>query len=95
MSGPCISIRLAALMFLWRCVTVSLLRSCLALGASTADSSAAGTGAGSGAGAGFGGSAGPLGWLLSEKGPFHNSQEFADFTERHQQGFTTKYKIYR
>uniref|UniRef100_A0A3B3ZB50 Uncharacterized protein n=1 Tax=Periophthalmus magnuspinnatus TaxID=409849 RepID=A0A3B3ZB50_9GOBI len=41
------------------------------------------------------GANGPLGWLLSDKGPFHHSQEFTDFTERYQQGFTTKYKIYR
>lgn len=39
--------------------------------------------------------AGPFGWLLSDKGPFHQSQEFAEFVERYQQGFTTKYKIYR
>uniref|UniRef100_A0A8C6TDF2 Bone morphogenetic protein/retinoic acid inducible neural-specific 3a, tandem duplicate 1 n=1 Tax=Neogobius melanostomus TaxID=47308 RepID=A0A8C6TDF2_9GOBI len=46
-------------------------------------------------GTGFSGANGPLGWLLSDKGPFHHSQEFTDFTERYQQGFTTKYKIYR
>ncbi|XP_028857430.1 BMP/retinoic acid-inducible neural-specific protein 3 [Denticeps clupeoides] len=45
--------------------------------------------------AGPGDAAGPFGWLLSDKGPFHRSQEFAEFVERHQQGFTTKYKIYR
>ncbi|XP_036426579.1 BMP/retinoic acid-inducible neural-specific protein 3 [Colossoma macropomum] len=39
--------------------------------------------------------AGTFGWLLSDKGPFHHSQEFAEFVERYQQGFTTKYKIYR
>ncbi|KAG9338387.1 hypothetical protein JZ751_025791 [Albula glossodonta] len=39
--------------------------------------------------------AGPLGWLLSDKGPFHHSAEFTEFVERYQQGFTTKYKIYR
>lgn len=71
-------------MFPWTWLTLSLLQSCL-IGAGAADS----------AGAGFSGSAGPLGWLLSEKGPFHNSQEFVDFSERYQQGFTTKYKIYR
>ncbi|KAM6921713.1 BMP/retinoic acid-inducible neural-specific protein 3 [Xenentodon cancila] len=85
MSGPCISIRLAALMFLWKWLTLSLLQNWLTVGASAADST----------GAGFSGSTGPLGWLLSEKGPFHNSQEFVDFIERYQQGFTTKYKIYR
>ncbi|ROJ13828.1 BMP/retinoic acid-inducible neural-specific protein 3 [Anabarilius grahami] len=41
------------------------------------------------------GSAEPLGWLLSDKGPFHRSQEFIEFTERYQHGFTTRYKIYR
>ncbi|XP_047231716.1 BMP/retinoic acid-inducible neural-specific protein 3 [Girardinichthys multiradiatus] len=85
MSGPCTSTRLTALMFLWKWLTLSLLLSWLSVGASATDS----------AGAGFSGSNGPLGWLLSEKGPFHNSQEFVDFTERYQQGFTTKYKIYR
>ncbi|MCI4375617.1 hypothetical protein PGIGA_G00112020 [Pangasianodon gigas] len=39
--------------------------------------------------------AGPFGWLLSDKGPFHQSQEFTEFVERYQQGFTTRYKIYR
>ncbi|KAF3690575.1 BMP/retinoic acid-inducible neural-specific protein 3 DBCCR1-like protein 1 Precursor [Channa argus] len=85
MSGPCISIRLTALMFLWKWLTLSLLQSWVSLGAGAADP----------AGAGFGGSTGPLGWLLSDKGPFHHSQEFVDFKERYQQGFTTKYKIYR
>lgn len=41
------------------------------------------------------GSAEPLGWLLSDKGPFHRSQEFIEFSERYQHGFTTRYKIYR
>lgn len=85
MSGPCISIRLAALMFLWKWLTLSLLQSCMSVGAWAADP----------AGAGFSGSSGPLVWLLSDKGPFHHSHEFVDFTERYQQGFTTKYKIYR
>ncbi|TKS75142.1 BMP/retinoic acid-inducible neural-specific protein 3 DBCCR1-like protein 1 [Collichthys lucidus] len=65
-------------------LTLSLLQSWVSVGAWAADP----------AGAGFGGSTGPLGWLLSDKGPFHHSQEFVDFTERYQQGFTTKYKIY-
>ncbi|KAK6484126.1 BMP/retinoic acid-inducible neural-specific protein 3-like isoform X1 [Huso huso] len=38
---------------------------------------------------------GPLDWLLSDKGPFHRSQEYTDFVERNRQGFTTRYKIYR
>lgn len=85
MSGPCISIRLTALMFLWKWVTLSLLQSWVSVGAGAADPVPAA----------FGGFTGPLGWLLSDKGPFHRSQEFVDFTERYQQGFTTKYKIYR
>ncbi|KAM4628988.1 BMP/retinoic acid-inducible neural-specific protein 3 [Polymixia lowei] len=87
MSGLCTSIRLAALMSLWEWLTLSLLQSWVCVGAGAADTAAAG--------AGFSGATGPLGWLLSDKGPFHHSQEFVDFTERYQQGFTTKYKIYR
>ncbi|MGH0168017.1 UNVERIFIED_CONTAM: hypothetical protein FKN15_053811 [Acipenser sinensis] len=37
----------------------------------------------------------PMDWLLSDKGPFYRSQEYTEFIERHQQGFTTRYKIYR
>ncbi|XP_043941318.1 BMP/retinoic acid-inducible neural-specific protein 3 [Protopterus annectens] len=37
----------------------------------------------------------PFNWLLSDKGPFHRSQEYIDFVERGRQGFTTRYKIYR
>lgn len=45
--------------------------------------------------AGASDAAGSLGWLLSDKGPFHHAQEFSEYVERYQQGFTTKYKIYR
>ncbi|XP_063056245.1 BMP/retinoic acid-inducible neural-specific protein 3a.2 [Engraulis encrasicolus] len=38
---------------------------------------------------------GPLDWLLSDKGPFHHSQEYTEFVERNRQGFSTRYKIYR
>uniref|UniRef100_A0A8C5E0F6 BMP/retinoic acid-inducible neural-specific protein 3-like n=1 Tax=Gouania willdenowi TaxID=441366 RepID=A0A8C5E0F6_GOUWI len=96
MSGPYISIRLTALMFLWRCLTLSLLQSCFCFW--SVGGARGGSVAGAGvdpAGPGFSGSNGPLGWLLSDKGPFHSSQEYVDFTERYQQGFTTKYKIYR
>lgn len=49
-----------------------------------------------GAGAGQSdGAAGSLGWLLSDKGPFHRSLEFTEAAERYQQGFSTRYKIYR
>nr|XP_006634780.2 PREDICTED: BMP/retinoic acid-inducible neural-specific protein 3-like [Lepisosteus oculatus]XP_015210624.1 PREDICTED: BMP/retinoic acid-inducible neural-specific protein 3-like [Lepisosteus oculatus] len=38
---------------------------------------------------------GRLDWLLSDKGPFHRCPEYTEFKERFQQGFTTRYKIYR
>ncbi|XP_028648936.2 BMP/retinoic acid-inducible neural-specific protein 3-like [Erpetoichthys calabaricus] len=41
------------------------------------------------------GTTGPMDWLLSDKGPFHRSQEYAEFVERYQQGYTTRYKIFR
>ncbi|KAM7379002.1 hypothetical protein PAMP_004582 [Pampus punctatissimus] len=41
------------------------------------------------------GAPGSLGWLLSDKGPFHQSLEFTEAAEKHQQGFSTRYKIYR
>lgn len=37
----------------------------------------------------------PLDWLLTDRGPFHRAPEYADFMERHRQGFTTRYRIYR
>ncbi|KAJ8274485.1 hypothetical protein COCON_G00091100 [Conger conger] len=73
----CIVFRLACLMLLWECITLSLHCWVLATAAGSSDV------------------AGPLGWLLSDKGPFHHSAEFTEFVERYQQGFTTKYKIYR
>ncbi|XP_061883571.1 BMP/retinoic acid-inducible neural-specific protein 3-like [Entelurus aequoreus] len=85
MSGLCIAVRLTTLMFLWKWLTLSLLLSLLLAWAKAAEPAVAG----------FTGSTGTLGWLLTGKGPFHHSQEFIDFTERYQQGFTTKYKIYR
>uniref|UniRef100_A0A8C9PL79 BMP/retinoic acid inducible neural specific 2 n=1 Tax=Spermophilus dauricus TaxID=99837 RepID=A0A8C9PL79_SPEDA len=33
--------------------------------------------------------------LLTDRGPFHRAQEYADFMERYRQGFTTRYRIYR
>ncbi|XP_072297291.1 BMP/retinoic acid-inducible neural-specific protein 3-like isoform X2 [Eucyclogobius newberryi] len=44
---------------------------------------------------GQGDSAGSLNWLLSDKGPFHQSLEFSEAAERYQQGYATRYKIYR
>ncbi|KAG9273756.1 BMP/retinoic acid-inducible neural-specific protein 3 [Astyanax mexicanus] len=37
----------------------------------------------------------PRGWLLADKGPFHRARDFTEFAERHQHGFSTRYKIYR
>uniref|UniRef100_A0A1A8LBI0 Family with sequence similarity 5, member C n=1 Tax=Nothobranchius pienaari TaxID=704102 RepID=A0A1A8LBI0_9TELE len=48
-----------------------------------------------GPGGGGGGGPGALEWLLSDKGPFHRSLEFQEALERYQQGFGTRYKIYR
>ncbi|XP_036410598.1 BMP/retinoic acid-inducible neural-specific protein 2 [Megalops cyprinoides] len=44
---------------------------------------------------GVGRPSGQLDWLLSDKGPFHRCPEYTEFKERFQQGFTTRYKIYR
>ncbi|XP_018608715.1 BMP/retinoic acid-inducible neural-specific protein 2 [Scleropages formosus] len=44
---------------------------------------------------GVGRSSGQLDWLLSDKGPFHRCPEYTEFKERYQQGFSTRYKIYR
>lgn len=41
------------------------------------------------------GAAGSLGWLLSDKGPFQQALEFTEAAERYQQGYGTRYKIYR
>ncbi|KAI5612651.1 BMP/retinoic acid-inducible neural-specific protein 3 isoform X1 [Silurus asotus] len=41
------------------------------------------------------GAAERLAWLLADKGPFRRAHEFTEFHERHQHGFTTRYKIYR
>uniref|UniRef100_A0A8C6T668 Bone morphogenetic protein/retinoic acid inducible neural-specific 3a, tandem duplicate 1 n=1 Tax=Neogobius melanostomus TaxID=47308 RepID=A0A8C6T668_9GOBI len=102
MSGRCISIfRSGAFMFLWGsvwtvvwCCVVSVV-AVVVVGAAPGDPPGNPSSSSSSTGTGFSGANGPLGWLLSDKGPFHHSQEFTDFTERYQQGFTTKYKIYR
>ncbi|KAL4635042.1 BMP/retinoic acid-inducible neural-specific protein 3-like [Arapaima gigas] len=78
MSCPRAAFKLAPLMLLWQCVSVSASLHCCVLAAAT-----------------WSDAAGPFGWLLSDKGPFHLSQQFADFAERYQHGFTTKYRIYR
>lgn len=70
---------LGPLMALWELLLSLGLHSWLAASASLAED----------------GPAGPLDWLLSDKGPFHHSQEYTDFVERNRQGFSTRYKIYR
>ena len=103
MSGQCSSVRLVALLMCqwrWRWSTLLLLSllllQCCVSGSQGARGAADTTAAlGAGFSGGGGGGTGPLAWLLSDKGPFHHAQEFVDFTERYQQGFATKYKIYR
>nr|XP_020441463.1 BMP/retinoic acid-inducible neural-specific protein 3-like [Monopterus albus] len=85
------------------CERTDILRmnSCLGTAAATSRRGAdgpppAGAPAGAAAAAGQGdGAPGSLGWLLSDKGPFHQSLEFTEAAERYQQGFSTRYKIYR
>ncbi|XP_069593896.1 BMP/retinoic acid-inducible neural-specific protein 2 [Ranitomeya imitator] len=36
-----------------------------------------------------------LDWLLSNRGPFHGAQQYMDFAERYQQGYTTRYRVHR
>ncbi|XP_053324677.1 BMP/retinoic acid-inducible neural-specific protein 2 [Spea bombifrons] len=36
-----------------------------------------------------------LDWLLSNRGPFHGTQQYVDFAERYQQGYTTRYRVHR
>ncbi|XP_054622842.1 BMP/retinoic acid-inducible neural-specific protein 3-like isoform X1 [Dunckerocampus dactyliophorus] len=61
----------------------------------TSRAAAAGDAAVGVAGPGDGALGGSLAWLLSDKGPFHQSLEFTEAAERNQQGFSTRYKIYR
>ncbi|KAM6919018.1 BMP/retinoic acid-inducible neural-specific protein 3-like [Xenentodon cancila] len=74
------------LSLLWEGVAVTLWLCC----GWTSGGAAAGAAAGQGDGA-----PGPLEWMLSDKGPFHQSLEFTEALERYQQGFSTRYKIYR
>ncbi|OCT82788.1 BMP/retinoic acid-inducible neural-specific protein 2 [Xenopus laevis] len=36
-----------------------------------------------------------LDWLLSNRGPFHGAQQYMEFTERYQQGYSTRYRVHR
>ncbi|XP_029971472.1 BMP/retinoic acid-inducible neural-specific protein 3-like [Salarias fasciatus] len=83
------------LSLLWEGAALSLWLCCCCCWTS-GTGAAAGAAAGAGAGAGPGDSApGSLAWLLSDKGPFQQSLEFTEAAERYQQGFSTRYKIYR
>ncbi|XP_069575594.1 BMP/retinoic acid-inducible neural-specific protein 3-like [Brachyistius frenatus] len=76
------------LSLLWEGAALSLWLCCCCCWTSRAAAGAAAAGQGDGA-------PGSLGWLLSDKGPFHQSLEFTEAAERYQQGFSTRYKIYR
>ncbi|XP_026230777.1 BMP/retinoic acid-inducible neural-specific protein 3-like [Anabas testudineus] len=77
------------LSLLWEGAALSLWLCCC-----WTSTSAAATAAAAAAGQGDG-APDSLGWLLSDKGPFHQSLEFTEAAERYQQGFSTRYKIYR
>uniref|UniRef100_A0A3B4U1D2 Bone morphogenetic protein/retinoic acid inducible neural-specific 3b n=1 Tax=Seriola dumerili TaxID=41447 RepID=A0A3B4U1D2_SERDU len=76
------------LSLLWEGAALSLWLCCCCCWTSRAAAAAAAAGQGDSA-------LGSLGWLLSDKGPFHQSLEFTEAAERYQQGFSTRYKIYR
>ncbi|XP_059201304.1 BMP/retinoic acid-inducible neural-specific protein 3-like [Centropristis striata] len=76
------------LSLLWEGAALSLWLCCCCCWTSGAGGAAAAAGQSDGA-------PGSLGWLLSDKGPFHQSLEFTEAAERYQQGFSTRYKIYR
>ncbi|XP_028832683.1 BMP/retinoic acid-inducible neural-specific protein 3 [Denticeps clupeoides] len=79
MRGRCSGLRPVRLMLRWEGMILTLRCCCWALATAAAPADGAE----------------PLGWLLSDKGPFHRAQDFAEFSERHQGGFSTRYKIYR
>ncbi|XP_022068774.2 LOW QUALITY PROTEIN: BMP/retinoic acid-inducible neural-specific protein 3 [Acanthochromis polyacanthus] len=79
------------LSLLWEGAALSLWLCCCCCWTSRATAAASGASA---AGQSDG-APGSLGWLLSDKGPFQQSLEFTEAAERYQQGFSTRYKIYR
>ncbi|KAJ8406177.1 hypothetical protein AAFF_G00304080 [Aldrovandia affinis] len=79
--------RWSLLMLLWQWTVLGHLGWVLVLAAAPDQSPASPSGAGR--------PSGRLDWLLSDKGPFHRCPEYTEFKERFQQGFTTRYKIYR
>ncbi|XP_078721507.1 BMP/retinoic acid-inducible neural-specific protein 3-like [Lampetra fluviatilis] len=34
-------------------------------------------------------------WLLTDRGPFHEAEEYKDFLKKYSEGYTVRYKIYR
>ncbi|KAG2461562.1 BMP/retinoic acid-inducible neural-specific protein 2 [Polypterus senegalus] len=80
------AVRWMLLMLLWHWVVLGHLSLLLVLATATDDNAASPSGTRLN---------GRLDWLLSDKGPFHRSPEYTDFKERFQQGYTTRYKIYR
>lgn len=89
-SMSCQRISHKRLSLLWEGAALSLWLCCCCCWTSSAAAGAAAAAAGQGDGA-----PGSLSWLLSDKGPFHQSLEFTEAAERHQQGYSTRYKIYR
>lgn len=83
------------LSLLWEGAALGLWISCCWSSGGGAGGAGASATAASSVGQGDGDGPGALGWLLSDKGPFHQSLEFTEAAERYQQGFTTRYKIYR
>ncbi|XP_061549901.1 BMP/retinoic acid-inducible neural-specific protein 3-like [Phycodurus eques] len=80
------------LSLLWTSAALGLWLCCCCRTSRAAVTASAAAGAAWPAGGSFGGS---LAWLLSDKGAFLQSLEFTEAAERHQQGFSTRYKIYR
>ena len=85
MSGQGIGLRRLSVLLLWEGLALSL---CCCWTGTWVVAAAAGS-------SDDGGTAGPMGWLLSDKGPFHHSLDFTESVERHQQGYTTRYKMFR
>lgn len=91
-SMSCQRISHKRLSLLWEGAALSLWLCCCWTPRTATSASAAASTAAAGQGDGAPDS---LGWLLSDKGPFHQSLEFTEAAERYQQGFSTRYKIYR
>ncbi|XP_010893408.2 BMP/retinoic acid-inducible neural-specific protein 3 isoform X2 [Esox lucius] len=83
MSCQDIGLRWVPGLLLWEALSLCLCWSWAGVATATADSTDGST------------AAKPMDWLLSDKGPFHHSLEFTESVDKHRQGYTTRYKIYR